>query len=165
MGTWHDMKARLNQKYHFTREITELKKADTLVQHFDAPNLGYIFRSQDHRVPTFKSTSYQYSHQSNTQTPAYKMDIKDKSVTSNAKRQNTKRNFFTLRPAIQCNKCQGYEHVVICSNPIKVAKVRKPLETHPELISSFIVDPYCRLLWSSTPSSSTADTKPSQSCH
>jgi len=98
--TWHDMKARLNQKYHFTRRITELKKANSLVQHSDAPNLRYTFRSHDHRVSIFKSMSYQYSHQGNTQTPAYKMDIKDKSVTSNAKSQSTKRNFFTLRPAL-----------------------------------------------------------------
>ena len=90
------MKAHLNQKYHYTRGITELKKADTLVQHSVAPNLDSTFRSQDHRVPTFKSISYQYSHQGNTQTPAYKMDTKVKSVTSNAKGQSTKRDFSTF---------------------------------------------------------------------
>jgi len=40
--TWHDMKAYLNQKYHC------IKKANTLIQHSDAPSLGYTFRSQDH---------------------------------------------------------------------------------------------------------------------
>jgi len=50
-----------------------------MVQHSDAPNLGYTFRSQNHQVPTFKSTSYQYSHQGNTQTLTYKLDTKDKS--------------------------------------------------------------------------------------
>ena len=66
--TWHDMKAHLNQKYHCTHRITELKKAKIMVQHSDAPKLGYTFRSQNHQVPTFKSTSYQYSHQGNTHT-------------------------------------------------------------------------------------------------
>jgi len=94
------MKVHLNQKYRCTHGITVLKNADTLVQYSDAPNLDHTFRSQDHRVSTFKSTSYQYSHQSNTQMPAYKMNIKDKSVTSNAKGQNTKTNFSTFRSAI-----------------------------------------------------------------
>ena len=66
IGTWHDMKARLNQKYRCAHGITELKEADPLVQYSDAPNLGYTFKSQDHQVPTFKSISYQYSHHSNT---------------------------------------------------------------------------------------------------
>ena len=60
-GTGHDMNAHLNQKYHYTRGITELKKAHTLVQHSVAPNLDSTFRSQDHRVPTFKSMLYQYT--------------------------------------------------------------------------------------------------------
>ena len=56
--TWHDM----IQKYNYARKITELKKTDILVQYFDASNLGYIFKSQNYRVPIFKSSSYQYSH-------------------------------------------------------------------------------------------------------
>jgi len=102
------MKAHLNQKSYCTRGITELKKADTLVQDFTAPNLDYTFRNQDHRVPTFKSTLYQYSQQGNTQIPAYKMDTKG---------QNNKRDFSTLRSAIQCNKCQGYGHAAIICQP------------------------------------------------
>ena len=84
------MKVHLNQTYHCTRGITELKKVAILVQHSDAPHLGHAFRSQNHQVLTFNSTSYQYSHQGNTQTPAYKMDTKVKTVTSNAKGQTTK---------------------------------------------------------------------------
>ena len=69
----------------------------------------------------FKPTSYQYPHQSNPQTPVYKVDTKDKSIESNAKGKNTERDFSKLRFAIQCNKCQGYWHVAaICPSPIKV---------------------------------------------
>ena len=67
------------------------------------------------------------------------MDIKDKNVTSNAKGQNTKRDFSTLHPVIQCNKYQCYEHVdVICSSSVKVVKVKEPpvmnSETFPPLL-------------------------------
>ena len=61
----------------------------------------------------FKSTSYQYPHQVNVTLLAYKMDTKCKSITSNAEDQNTKRDFSTIRPAIQCYNCQGYEHVAV----------------------------------------------------
>jgi len=68
-------------------ESLSQKNTDALVQYFDASNLGYTFRSQDHWVPIFKSTSYQYPHQGNTQTPAYKMTPKTKvfQVTLKAK--------------------------------------------------------------------------------
>ena len=67
------------------------------------------------------------------------MDTKDKSVICNAKGQNTKRDFFTLRPAIQCNKCEGYGHVaVICSSPVKV---KEPPVTNPESLPPLLSTP------------------------
>jgi len=91
----------------------------------------------------FKSTSYQYPHQINVTTLAYKMDTKCKSVTSNTKDQNTKRDFSTLRPAIQCYTCQGYGHVVAnCPSSVKVAKVRKLPVTNPEPCPSLLSTPY-----------------------
>ena len=81
----------------------------------------------------FKSTSYQYPHQVNVTTLAYKMNTKYKSVTSNAKHQNAKRDFSTFHPAIQCYNRQGYGHVAAnCQSPVKVTKVREPLVTNPE---------------------------------
>jgi len=69
------------------------------------------------------------------------MDTK-KNVTSNAKGQNPKRDFSTLRPAIQCNKCQSYRHAnVISPSPVKVAKVREPLITNPELLPPSLLTP------------------------
>ena len=98
-----------------------------MVQHYDALNLGYTFKSQDYRVLTFKSTLYQYSHPGSTQIPAYEMNTKVISVTSNVKSQNIKVDFSTRRPAIQCNKCQSYRNAaVICPSPVKVTKVKEP---------------------------------------
>jgi len=70
------------------------------------------------------------------------MDIKDKSVTSNAKGQNAKRDFSTLCPAIQCNKCQGYGYdVVIYPSLTKVVKVKKPHVTNPETLPPLLPTP------------------------
>ena len=81
------------------------------------------------------------------------MDTKDKSITSNAKVQNTKRDFSTLRLIIQCNKCQGYGHdVVTCPSLVKVVKVKKPPVTNPEtlpplpptliVMSALVINPF-----------------------
>jgi len=89
------------------------------------------------------------------------MDIKDKRVTSNAKGQNTKRDFSTLRPAIHCYNCQDYGYVAAnCPCPVKAVEVRKSpvinLEPHPSLLSTPVVIVYsgCQPLPSllSTPS-------------
>ena len=49
------------------------------------------------------------------------MGAKDKGVESNAKVKITERDFSTLHPAIQYNKCQGYRHAaVICPSPDRV---------------------------------------------
>ena len=82
---------------------------------------------------TFKSTSYQYPHQVNVTSPTYKMDTNYKSVTSNAKDQNTKRDFSTLRFAIQCYNCQGYGYIAANgSSSVKVTKVRELPVINPE---------------------------------
>jgi len=54
--------------------------AYVLVQDLDIPKLSHTFKSQDHRVPTFKFTSYQYPRQDNAQIPAYKVGTKDKNT-------------------------------------------------------------------------------------
>ena len=103
-------------------EITELKRAYTLIQDLDVPKLSHTFRSQNHQVPTFKSTSYQYSRQGNAQTPTYKVDTKNKSAESNAKEKSTERDFSTLSHIIKCYNCQGYGHITAnCPSPFKIA--------------------------------------------
>jgi len=70
------------------------------------------------------------------------MDAKDKSVTSNTKGQNTKRDFSTLCPAIQCNKYQDYRHAAdIFPSPVKVAKVGKPPVTNPKALPPLLPFP------------------------
>ena len=103
------------------RGITELKRAYVLVQDLDVPKLSHIFRSQDHRILAFMSTSYQFPHQGNAQTPTYKVDVEDKSVESNAKDKNTERDFSTLSPIVQCYNCQCYAHFAAnCLSPVKI---------------------------------------------
>ena len=59
------------------------------------------------------------------------MDIKDKSVECNAKGKNTKIDFSTLSPIVQCYNCQGYRHVAAnYPNPFRVNN--KPLVTKPK---------------------------------
>jgi len=90
----------------------------------------------------FKSTSYQYPHQVNVTTLVYKMDTKYKSVTSNTKVQNTKRDFSTLRPAIQYYNCQSYGHVAAnYSSPVKVARIRELSVTNPKPLPPLLPTP------------------------
>jgi len=94
------------------------------------------------------------------------MDTKYKSVTSNAKNQNTKRDFSTL----SCNPVLQLLRLWVCCDQLsKSSQSRQSSRTtcnKSKASSSFTIDHCCRhILWSSTPSSFTADTKPSQSCH
>ena len=90
----------------------------------------------------FKSTSYQYPHQVNVTTLVYKMDTKYKSVTSNTKVQNTKRDFSTLHPAIQYYNCQSYGHVAAnYSSPVKVARIRELSVTNPKPLPPLLPTP------------------------
>ena len=54
----------------------------------------------------------------------------------------------SYHPAIQSNKCQGHEHVVVnCPRPVIVTKVKELSVTKFRVPSSFIADSYCRCLF------------------
>ena len=51
-------------------------------------------------------------------------------------------NSTSYHPAIESNKCQGHEHVVVnCPRPVIVTKVKKPSVTNPESLPSLLPTP------------------------